>query len=480
MADNLITPTTMRSFKNYFLNEKKLNPRDVKVIVLTAAEEGEEPTVNRLEDACQKQNIDLYRIVSNKAYASKKDELKETLTIHNYDGEGKSLEINRGDNVVCIARRTVATSKNAAILHSMLSDHGIFCINSPESVKTASNKFNSYINFINDNVPTPKTCLVSDIEYIDKAIEEVGGKFPLVLKVTEGHGGKGVMKIDSRESLVSVIQAMRSNDDTSVELILQELKNIKDDRRILVLNGKAVAASKRKKMPGDFRTNVSLGSAVEAYKPTEEEIELAIKAAKSVDCFYCGVDIIQSNGKCFVLEVNPSPGSKANYFDIEKGKNITGKQLIGKLIDCILDKDCWQYQTKEVGVTEYMTFLNPSLGPMTAKMDTGNGSKNSVGVTDLKIKGNKAEFYIQDTEKKIVKEILPQRSVIKRMGDKGNPERRPVVLLDIQLGDRIYRDIKFSLADRSNMKHPILVSADFMSACKLSVNPNKEFVCGTS
>ena len=361
----------------------------------------------------------------------------------------------------------------------MLSDHGVFCINSPESVKTASNKFSSYINFVNDKVPTPKTCLVSDIEYIDKAIEEVGGKFPLVLKVTEGHGGKGVMKIDSRESLVSVIHAIRGDDDSSVELILQELKKIKDDRRILVLNGKAVAASKRKKMAGDFRTNVSLGSAVEAYNPTEEEIELAIKAAKSVDCFYCGVDIIQSNGKSFVLEVNPSPGSKSSYFDIEKGKTITGTQLIGKLISCILDKDCWSYQTKEVGVIEYMSFLNPSIESLTAKMDTGNGSKNSVGVTGLKIKENKAEFYIQGTDKKIVKEILPKLSVIKRRGEEGNPEKRPVVLFDVQLGDRVYRDIEFSLADRSNMDHPILVSADFMSACKLSVNPNKEFTCGT-
>jgi len=470
----------MISFKNYSLNEETLNPSEVKIVVLTAAEEDEEPTVNRLEAVCKKQNIKLYRIVSNKAYASKKDELKEILVIHNYDGQGKTLEIKRGENMVCIARRTVATSKNAAILHSMLSDHGVFCINSPESVKTASNKFSSYINFVNDKVPTPKTCLVSDVEYIDKAIEEVGGKFPLVLKVTEGHGGKGVMKIDSRESLVSVIQAIRGDDESSAELILQELKKIKDDRRILVLNGKAIAASKRKKMAGDFRTNVSLGSAVEAYNPTEEEIELAIKAAKSVDCFYCGVDIIQSNGELYVLEVNPSPGSKSSYFDIEKGKNITGTELINKLVMCILDKDTWMYQTKEVGVIEYMSFLNPSFGPMTAKMDTGNSAENSVGAENLKIKGNTAEFYIQGTDKKITKEILPKGSIVKRLGNKDNPDRRPAVLFDIKLGDRIYKNVKFSLSNRNNMKHPVLMCAKFMCIAKLSVNPNKEFACGTT
>jgi len=468
----------MESFKSYsHFNEETLPPDTLKLIVLTSAEGDEEPTVNKLEDVCAKRKIKLYRIVSDKAYASKKDELKEILVIHNYNGQGESLEIGRNENVVCIARRTVTTNKNAAILHKMLADHGVFCINSPSSVKTASNKFSSYINFVNDNVPTPKTCLVTDVDFIDKAIEEIGGKFPLVLKFTEGHGGKGVMKIDSKESLVSVIQAIRAEPEGSVELILQELKKIKDDRRILVLNGKVIAASKRKKMPEDFRTNVSLGSDVEPYKPNDKEMDLAVRAAKSVDCYYCGVDIIQCDGEYFVLEVNPSPGSKSNYFDVEKQKVINGTALVRKLVDSTLDKENWTYETKEVGVIEYMKILDDDFEPMTAKMDTGNGSVNSIGVTDLKIKGNVAEFYIQETEHKLTKEILPKTSVIKVRGDKGNPERRPVVMFDVKLGNRIYRDVKFSLADRSNMDHPILVSAKFMSACKLSVNPNKEFVC---
>lgn len=464
----------MESFKSYsYLNEELLRPSKIKLVILTSAKEDEEPTVNRLEKICKKLNIKVYRIISDKAYASKKDEAKEILVIHNYDGQGKSLEIHSSENVVCIARRTVITNNNSAVLHSMLSDHGIFCINSPTSVKTSSNKFNSYINFINDKIPTPKTCLVSDIDYIDKAIEEVGGKFPLVLKFTEGHGGKGVMKLDSRESLVSVIQAIRSDNENPVELILQELKNIKDDKRILVLNGKAIAASKRKKLAGDFRTNVSLGSDVEPYNPTSEEAKLAEKAAQSVGCYFCGVDIIKSNGKLYVLEVNSSPGSKSRYFDIEKKKVITGTKLINKLVMCILDKDTWKYQTKEVGVIEYMSFLNPSLGSFTAKMDTGNSAENSVGVENLKIKGNTAEFYIQGIDKKITKEILPKWSLVKRLGNKDNPDRRPAVLFDIKLGDKIYKNVKFSLANRNNMKHPVLMCAKFMRIAKLSVNPNK-------
>lgn len=458
------------------IEEEVLKSSEIKLLILTSAKDNEEPTVNRLEKVCEKRKIKLYRISSDKAYASKKGELKETLIIYNYDGEGKSLEIGSNENVVCIARRTVVTNRNAGILHKMLADHGVFCINSPKSVRTASNKFSAYINFVNNDINTPKTCLVSDIEYIDDAIKEVGNKFPVILKFTEGHGGKGVMKLESRESLISVIQALRSDEENSVELILQEYKKIKDDRRILVLNNKVVAAAKRIKMKNDFRTNVSLGADVEPYKPTKEEIDLAIKTAKSVDCYYCGVDIIKSGGEYFVLEVNPSPGSKSHYWDLEKKVNITGTKLVTKIVDILMDKDQWKYQTREVGVIEYIKFLENGIDPMTAKMDTGNSGYNVVGVTDLKVNGKTAEFYIKDTNQKIKKEVLPEKSIIKNNRDES--EERYVVKFDIKIGEKIHKDVEFSLSNRDNMNHAVLISRKFMVDSKMSVNPNKKFVLG--
>ena len=457
--------------------EEILKPSEIKILVLTSAKDNEEPTVNRLEKVCKKRGIELIRISSDKAYASKKSESKETLIIYNYDGEGNSIEINSNDNVVCIARRTVVKNKNAGILHKMLSDHGIFCINNPNSVRTASNKFNAYINFINNDIKTPRTCLVSDVKYIDDAIKEVGGKFPVILKFTEGHGGTGVMKLESRDSLVSVIQALRSDDlETKKELILQEYKKIEDDRRILVLNGKVIAAARRIKMKNDFRTNVSLGAEVEPYKPTEEEIELAVKTAKSVDCYYCGVDIIVYKDEYYVLEVNPSPGSKSSYWDLDKKKDINGTQLIAKLVDSIMDKDEWRHETKEVGVIEVVEILEKGIEPMTAKMDTGNGGYNVIGVDKLQIKGKTAEFYIKGFDKKITKTILPKKSIIKNNGSEN--EERYCVSFDIKIGEKVYKDVYFSLSDRDNMNHTILISKNFMIDYKMSVNPKKKFVLG--
>lgn len=458
------------------IEEEVLKSSEIKLLILTSAKDNEEPTVNRLEKVCEKRKIKLYRISSDKAYASKKGELKETLIIYNYDGEGKSLEIGSNENVVCIARRTVVTNRNAGILHKMLADHGVFCINSPKSVRTASNKFSAYINFVNNDINTPKTCLVSDIEYIDDAIKEVGNKFPVILKFTEGHGGKGVMKLESRESLISVIQALRSDEENSVELILQEYKKIKDDRRILVLNNKVVAAARRIKMKNDFRTNASLGAEVEPYKPTKEEIDLAIKTAKSVDCYYCGVDIIKSDGEYFVLEVNPSPGSKSHYWDLEKKVDINGTKLVAKVVDNLVDKDNWKYQTKEVGFLEVVEILEKGLEPMTAKMDTGNGALNSIGAENIKVEGDTVEFNIKGYENKLKKKLLPRMDVIKNNGDES--EKRYCVSFDIKVGERLYKDVHFSLSNRSNMNHTILISRKFMIDSKMSVNPNKKFVLG--
>ena len=57
--------------------------KQIKILVLTSATDSEEPTVNRLEKVCKKRSIELHRISSDKAYASKKSESKETLIIYN-------------------------------------------------------------------------------------------------------------------------------------------------------------------------------------------------------------------------------------------------------------------------------------------------------------------------------------------------------------------------------------------------------------
>ena len=113
---------------------------------------------------------------------------------------------------------------------------------------------------------------------------------------------------------------------------------------------------------------------------------------------------------------------------------------------------------------------------MTAKMDTGNSGYNVIGVDKLQVKNKTAEFYIKGFDKKITKKVLPKKSLIKNNGSK--TEERYCVSFDIKVGEKVYKDVHFSLSDRDNMNHTILISRKFMIDSKMSVNPKKKFVLG--
>ena len=79
-------------------------------------------------------------------------------------------------------------------------------------------------------------------------------------------------------------------------------------------------------------------------------------------------------------------------------------------------------------------------------------------------------------KKKKSKEVLPEKSIIKNNRDES--EERYVVKFDIKIGEKIHKDVEFSLSNRDNMNHAVLISRKFMVDSKMSVNPNKKFVLG--
>jgi glutathione synthase/RimK-type ligase-like ATP-grasp enzyme len=65
----------------------------------------------------------------------------------------------------------------------------------------------------------------------------------------------------------------------------------------------------RKKESEDFRTNLSLGNTlVENVELTKEQEQLALNAAKASRLVWAGVDLLPSEKKTYVLEINGSPG----------------------------------------------------------------------------------------------------------------------------------------------------------------------------
>ena len=87
----------------------------------------------------------------------------------------------------------------------------------------------------------------------------------------------------------------------------------KFDVRTFVVDNKIFASTKRTHSGYDFRSNTHRGAEAAPYKLNDEERELVLRASRASKAYMVGVDHIVFNNKPYILEVNGSPGSGADY-----------------------------------------------------------------------------------------------------------------------------------------------------------------------
>lgn len=111
---------------------------------------------------------------------------------------------------------------------------------------------------------------------------------------------------------------------------------------------------------------------------------------------------------------------------------------------------------KPLGLIETITFKE--LGPIEAKVDSGNGAYNVLHGVNITEEGNTVTF---DTVNglTLTKELVEKIDI--NIGS-GNIENRPVVEFDIEIGDKSYPDTKFSIGDREENEYKILMGKDFI------------------
>ena len=85
------------------------------------------------------------------------------------------------------------------------------------------------------------------------------------------------------------------------------------DVRTFVVDNKIFASTKRIQSSFDFRTNTHRGAKAIPYKLNDEEIEIILRASRASKAYLCGVDHIIYNGKIYILEVNGSLSTGADY-----------------------------------------------------------------------------------------------------------------------------------------------------------------------
>ena len=127
------------------------------------------------------------------------------------------------------------------------------------------------------------------------------------------------------------------------------------------------------------------------------------------------------------------------------------------------------YESKEpLGLIE--TINIDGLGPIEAKVDSGNGAYNVLHGYNIIEDGNKVTFFTVG-DKKIAKEFVEKIDI--NVGS-GHVEERPVVQFDIEIGDKHYKNVKFSIGDRTDNEYKILVGKDFIEELGGIIDVSKE------
>jgi RimK family alpha-L-glutamate ligase len=316
------------------------------------------PTTDKIMKICENRGVKCIIIDTEKGSIQKTS--KGTFLISSRGGKQQEIYLDR---TIVLTRRSAIKNNAAKGFFKKMEDLGFPCVNSYDSVNICENKLETTRKLQLSKIPVPRTSLISSEADIDKAIEEVGGQYPVVCKFLSGTKGIGVFMIDSRPSMVSTLQAIWHL-SPETEIVLQEKIDADYDLRIHVIaesdgmagrEYKVIAAMKRIKIEGDFRTNFSLGGDTETVDLSEEIERIAIESARATGCLWCGVDIIVQKGnggvgeeKPYVLEVNASPGTTG----IEKTTNTPVTDIV---LDFLLDRKNWVKPKKITGFREMIT-----------------------------------------------------------------------------------------------------------------------------
>ena len=454
--------------------ESSVLPYEELHCVVLGTGEGEKTFAGLMEEICTKRNIKYDFVDVKKAWIAGSDIEIGSVKIRNIDGKDTDAEIETHNSIIFVRAGAIETLASQSMVSS-LQDIGFLVVNDLDSMLVCDNKMSNALMMERNNIPIPRTSIISNEASIEDSHKRVGGKFPVIIKTLKGTQGVGVMKVDSMSSLTGVCQSLWKYE---ADLLIQEYMEMKSDIRTLVIGGKVLASAERIREENnkDFRNNVHLGARTEPYNLSPKEIAVIKAAARASGAMYCGVDHAVVNGKPYIIEVNGSPGIRSHFegydpWTEEKQGKITDKQVLEKIIQ-FFSKDVNRRPVfrQEAGYIETIIFKGMEKNPVRAKFDTGNSAKasmlhvDSIDVKNGKVTWTKNGYKFEDKLLYISKPMRGQKPF----------DERPVIEHEITFNNKKHiAEIALSLKDTAS---EMLVNRKLMTKFKVAVNPNRRFI----
>ena len=476
-----------KDYKNIFKN----------IIVFTNNRDSDKnKTLKNIEDAIDNLKKAKCKIIP-KLYTFVSDELTYStddsgiLTITDGDLTLDFKTISNVDTLV-FSRLGVQGRDNCEHVVSLLQDRGFLVLNPVRYSELASNKYDTAVLLRKGEIPQPRFCsmtksiLYDEEQYLESMRDvypewskdpDKNEDFKLVCKILDGHGGTGVFMTDGKK-LNAILQTIFAVDPERQLIIQRKEEGDGGDIRVHVLTlrdeQKILACMKRQQLGGDFRSNVSLGAEAIKVELTDEQEQIALRAAKISRLPWCAVDIMPlkkgSNkevGDNVVLELNASPGTDGI-------SEVIGFNFINVLLNELDDPKKFYLQDKVAGFLETVDIaMVDNSAPLLAKLDTGNGAVAShLEVGDYEEKDGKVTFKFNG--KSITMKVIGHSKAVTGTQEHNRPI---VVAKSISLGMRKQYDIPIAIVrSRDGKSSNVLINRELLSWLGYVVSPSQTHI----
>ncbi|NMM47460.1 RimK family protein [Marinigracilibium pacificum] len=252
------------------------------------------------------------------------------------DKAGYSVEfITRNDYAKLLSfdalfiRETTNVNHHTYRFAKKAESEGIVVLDDSQSILRCTNKVFLHELLNSNGVSVPKAVVVhrSQLKSFKLPFE-----YPAVIKQPDGAFSKGVVKVKNHEELKQALKSMFQKSDL---VIIQEFMPTEFDWRIGVLNGVPLYVCKYYMARNHWQIynwDKKKGQSGKSETILVEEapkklINVAVKASKLIGNGLYGIDIKQSEGNYYVIEINDNPSIEAGVED-KVSKNLIYKSII--------------------------------------------------------------------------------------------------------------------------------------------------------
>ncbi len=173
-----------------------------------------------------------------------------------------------------------------------------FIVNDPRALRDANEKLYA----LHFPEVTPRTYVTANRARVRSFVDAVGGR--AVIKPLDQAGGMGVLMLGSRDLNTPSIIDLLTAEGTRPVMVQEFLPAVTEgDKRILLLDGKALGAILRVPRKDDLRANIHVGGRVEActLTPAEQQVVAHIgPRLRAAGLYFVGLDVIGEK----VTEIN--------------------------------------------------------------------------------------------------------------------------------------------------------------------------------